>query len=70
MEKIIKTQQNSGLKLLRLPQVEEKISLKKSRIYLLMKEGRFPKPFRLGPRSVAWRKDEIDDWIKQLPRSE
>ncbi|MEJ2134576.1 MAG: AlpA family transcriptional regulator [Desulfofustis sp.] len=57
------------IRLLRLPQVEEKIGLKRSRIYLLMREGRFPRPLKLGPRSVAWRLDEIDEWIKQLPRS-
>jgi prophage regulatory protein len=66
----METQQNSGLRLLRLPQVETKIGLKRSRIYSLMKEGRFPKPFRLGPRSVAWRTDDLDEWINQLPRSE
>ncbi|MGI9568248.1 MAG: AlpA family transcriptional regulator [Desulfobulbia bacterium] len=57
------------IKLLRLPQVVEKIGLKRSQIYLLMGEGRFPKPLRLGPRAVAWRLDEIDEWIRQLPRS-
>jgi len=66
----METNQCLHIKLLRLPQVEEKIGLKRSQIYLLMKEGRFPKPLQLGPRAVAWRLDEIDEWIEQLPRSE
>ena len=53
----------------RLPQVEEKIGLKRSHIYLLMKEGRFLKPLMLGPRAVVWRLEEIDEWIKQFPRT-
>ena len=70
MEDAMETNQCLHIKLLRLPQVEEKIGLKRSQIYLLMKEGRFPKPLQLGPRSVAWRLDELDEWIEQLPRSE
>lgn len=70
----METNQCLHIKLLRLPQVEEKIGIKRSQIYrsqiyLLMKEERFPKPLQLGPRAVAWRLDEIDEWIEQLPRS-
>ena len=66
----METNQCSHIKLLRLPQVQEKVGLKRSHIYLLMKQGRFPKPLQLGPRAVAWRLDELDEWIEQLPRSE
>ena len=47
---------------LRLPEVEARTGLRKSRIYELEKNGEFPKRFELGPRSVAWLEDEIEQW--------
>ena len=38
--------------LLRLPEVEAVVGVKKSKIYSLVQEGQFPAPVRLGPRSV------------------
>ena len=40
--------------LLRLKKVEEKTGLKRSQIYLYMKEGTFPRSIKIGPASVAW----------------
>lgn len=39
--------------LLRLKQVEEKTGLKRSQIYLYMKNGTFPRSIKIGPASVA-----------------
>lgn len=41
-------------RLLRLKQVRTITGLGRSTIYRWMEAGRFPKPVRLGPRSVAW----------------
>ncbi|GAB7195456.1 AlpA family transcriptional regulator [Dickeya oryzae] len=49
--------------LLRLRQVEEKTGLKRSQIYLYMKDGSFPASIKIGPASVAWLESEIDEWI-------
>lgn len=49
--------------LLRLKQVEQKTGLKRSQIYLYMKEGIFPHSIKIGPASVAWLESEIDEWI-------
>ena len=49
--------------LLRLKQVEEKTGLKRSQIYLYMKNGEFPRSIKIGPASVAWLESEIDKWI-------
>ncbi|MCA5931847.1 AlpA family phage regulatory protein [Pectobacterium versatile] len=40
-----------------------KNGLKRSQIYLYMKEGTFPSSIKIGPASVAWLESEIDDWI-------
>ena len=56
--------------LLRLPQVEQFCGLKKSAIYVQIKEGKFPRPVKLGARSVAWRSNEVDEWIQARPRTQ
>ena len=49
--------------LLRLKQVEVKTGLKRSQVYLYMKEGTVPRSIKIGPASVAWLESEVDDWI-------
>lgn len=56
-------------KLIRLPEVESRCGLKKSCIYQLIKNNKFPIPVRLGSKSVAWKSDEIQRWIDQRPRT-
>lgn len=51
--------------LLRLRQVEQKTGLKRSQIYLYMKEKRFPLSIKISPASVAWLESEIDEWINR-----
>ncbi len=43
----------TSYQLLRLRQVEQKTGLKRSQIYLYMKEGAFPRSIKIGPASVA-----------------
>ena len=54
--------------LLRMQQVETACGLRKSAIYLRIKEGTFPQPVSLGTHHVAWRSDEIEEWIASRPR--
>ena len=28
------------------------------------KEGRFPKPVKLGPRTTAWRAEDVREWME------
>lgn len=50
-------------KLLRLPQVIERTSLRRSTIYEMMGNGSFPKPVKLNLRSNGWLENEISDWV-------
>jgi prophage regulatory protein len=50
-------------KLIRLPEVRQRVPLSRSMIYLLIQRGEFPKPISLGRRSVAWIEAEIDAWV-------
>lgn len=49
-------------RLLRMPQVLDRVGLKKTVIYERIKAGTFPKPIKLGSAS-AWHAQEIDAWI-------
>lgn len=53
---------------LRLPQVLELIPVCKSAWWQGCKDGRFPKPVKLGPRTTAWRASDIAALVAQLSR--
>lgn len=50
---------------LRLPVVSELTGLPRSTVYLYMKNNQFPKPVKLGARSVGWIKEEVIEWLRQ-----
>lgn len=50
-------------RVLRLKEVQHRTGLGRSTIYRWMDEGKFPKPVRLGARSVAWIEHEVDEWL-------
>lgn len=37
----------------------------RTRIYMDMKEGRFPKPVKIGPAAVAWYEPDIIAWQEE-----
>ena len=53
---------------LRLPQVLAIIPVSKSAWWQGCKDGRFPKPVKLGPRTTAWRASDITALVEQLSR--
>jgi prophage regulatory protein len=50
---------------LRLPEVESKNGLKKSKIYRDVQLGKFPRPHKVGAVSV-WIEDELTAWQRAL----
>lgn len=53
-------------RLIRFPEVMERTSKSRASIYVDIDRGIFPKPVKLGPRSVAFFEDEIDAWLTNL----
>lgn len=49
---------------LRLPDVIRLVGLSRSSIYLLIQQGRFPKPVLLSLRAVGWRQCDIHAWLE------
>jgi len=57
---------SAPIRLLRRPEVERLVGLKRSTIYDLMARGEFPRPVRIGIRAVAWAESDICDWVASL----
>lgn len=55
-------------RLLRLPEVIDRVGLRRSAIYQRMSEGRFPKSRSLGPKCKVWVEEEIDQWISEIAK--
>jgi len=52
------------IQLLRIADVEAKISYSRSRIYDWIKQGCFPQPRKIMGTNV-WRESDIDAWIEE-----
>ena len=52
-------------KILRLPDVIERVGFSRSTIYDFIAKGRFPEPIHIGIRAVGWLDSDINDWITQ-----
>jgi prophage regulatory protein len=48
----------------RMSRLVEMIGLSRSTIWKLLSEGKFPNPIRLGSRSIAWRINDIEEWLQ------
>ena len=53
------------MRILRLRQVMEKTGYSAMTLWRREKAGTFPRRVPLGPNSVGWIDDEIDEWIKR-----
>jgi len=56
-------------RLLKIAEVKSRVGLGKSKIYALVAEGRFPRPYKLTPKAARWSEREISDWIAQAQAS-
>ena len=53
-------------RLLRIVDVKSLVGLGKSKIYALVAEGAFPKPYKLSPKAARWGEREIVAWIESV----
>ncbi len=54
-----------GERILRKPELKDKIGKSDATIYREEKAGRFPKRVKLGANSVGWLESEIEEWIRE-----
>ena len=60
------TEQGSSLRIIRMKELVSKVGYARSTIHALIKEGRFPEPFKLVPngRANGWLEETIDKWMQ------
>lgn len=59
------TEQVSSRRLLRLPEVRQRVGLSRTEIYRRIRRGDFPAAVPLGQRASAWDSVEVDRWIAE-----
>ena len=62
----------SGERILRMRELSQRLQLSPSRLYALIAEGKFLKPFQLVPggRAVGWLEYEVDAWLRSRRRGD
>ena len=50
-------------RILRLPEVVGRTGIGRSTIYAKIADNDFPKPIKLGLRSVGWLESDLEQWI-------
>ncbi len=62
----MKTMNAAGTPLLKLPEVLALFPVSRAGWYQGVKVGRYPAPVKLGARSVAWRRADVEKLIADL----
>jgi len=55
---------NSEVTLMRIPQILEVIPISKSKFWLMVQKGEFPKPIKIG-RSSFWTIEQVQTFIRE-----
>jgi prophage regulatory protein len=58
----------SGDAICRRPEVQARVGLGKSTLYVMVKAGTFPAPIKLGARAVGWLLSDVSAWIERQAR--
>ncbi|WP_068084105.1 helix-turn-helix transcriptional regulator [Novosphingobium rosa] len=53
---------------LTMEQVVDRVGLRKSKIYELIRAGDFPDSMKLSPGAARWNEADIDGWIARMKR--
>jgi predicted DNA-binding transcriptional regulator AlpA len=56
-------------RLLRLPEVLERVPVGRSTWWKWVKNGHAPSPVKIGPRTTAWRESDLNAFITSPPES-
>jgi len=59
----------TGSAWLSVEQVAQRYEVSSASIWRWVRQGRFPKPVKIGPRSTRWRRKSIDDHDAKISES-
>lgn len=54
-------------RLLRVDEVTDRTGLSRTTLWRKERAGEFPQRVKLGPNAVAWREEEVEEWIASRP---
>ena len=60
--------QNPEPVLLTCKEVSALVRLARSTIYVMVADGTFPAPKKIGPKAVRWVAAEVNQWLEDAPR--
>lgn len=60
---------SAPMRVIRMPEVKQRIGLSRSKIYTLIASNDFPRKIQLGLRAVGFLSNEIDMWIEKRASS-
>jgi prophage regulatory protein len=55
---------STGNRVIRVPQVLDKAGVGRTKLYEMIEQGEFPRPFRLGLRAIGWLERDVERWIQ------
>lgn len=53
-------------KLMKIKDVLVATQMSRSRLYQLVKDGKFPRQRKNGPRATVWVREEVEDWVNNV----
>ena len=61
---VVMSNSNSEVILMRIPQILEVMPISKSKFWLMVQKGEFPKPIKIG-RSSFWTMEQVQSFIRE-----
>ena len=65
LERIAELRQSLEDPYLSIGEIAAWVGLGPSTIHRMVRSGVFPRPTRIGPKTIRWRQKVIEDWIEQ-----
>ncbi len=56
----------TGMKFLRIRDLQEKVGLSRSQIYKLIQGEEFPRQLKIGSRISVWKESDVDKWMSEM----
>lgn len=56
-------------RIMRIREVTKTIGLGRATLYKMLEAGEFPRPIKLGARSIGFKSEEVQDWIDSRERA-
>jgi len=48
-----------------IKELQRVVGIGRNKIYELIRQGKFPKPIKIGTKSL-WKKSDVEKWVKSL----